>query len=58
VTRDSAALRFIRTARRYGLEVPECVAKRHRAGVERLLDEMSREYLDEKRVGDLLALIK
>jgi superfamily II DNA or RNA helicase len=38
-------------------ELPDVLARRHKAGIEQIIEEMSREYLDERRLGDLLALV-
>jgi SNF2 family DNA or RNA helicase len=53
VARDAAVLRLI--AR--GIPVPPELKRRHKAGLERLIAEMSGEYLDERRMADLLALV-
>ena len=37
--------------------LPELLARRHRAGIEQIIEEMSREYLDQRRVDDLVALV-
>jgi superfamily II DNA/RNA helicase len=57
LTASSAAIHLIEAARRSGFALPETVARRHKAGLERLLDEMSREYLDRRKVDDLIALL-
>jgi superfamily II DNA or RNA helicase len=57
VTRDAAVVRFFAALERNDLGTPEILARRHRAGIERLLEAMSREFLDEKRVNELLALV-
>ncbi|HET7437153.1 MAG TPA: DEAD/DEAH box helicase [Thermoanaerobaculia bacterium] len=57
LTRDAAAVRFLRAAERAGLTAPESLARRHKAGIEQLLDAMSREYLDARRIEELAALI-
>jgi len=57
VARDSAVLAFLRAIEKLGIDVPASLERRHKAGVERLLAEMSNEFLDEKRVAELLALI-
>jgi SNF2 family DNA or RNA helicase len=38
-------------------ELPEMLARRHKAGIEQLIEEMSREYLDQRRLDDLVALV-
>ncbi len=37
--------------------LPELLARRHRAGIEQIIEEMSREYLDQRRIDDLVALV-
>ncbi|HEX6639956.1 MAG TPA: helicase-related protein, partial [Thermoanaerobaculia bacterium] len=54
LTRDSAFAR-LRAATR--LALPDVLARRHKAGIERLMEEMSGEYLDQRRIDDLLALV-
>jgi hypothetical protein len=49
---------LIKTLRAVGLPHPSQIARRYRAGIERLFNEMSREYIDERRLRDLLALIQ
>lgn len=39
------------------LPLPETLARRHKAGIELLIDEMSREYFDQARLEHLLALV-
>jgi superfamily II DNA or RNA helicase len=56
--RGSPAVALIRALRERGIPPPSLIARRYRAGVERLFDEMSREYLDERRLGDLLTLLE
>jgi hypothetical protein len=58
LTRQSAAVALIGALRRHGLTAPPSLARRYRAGVERLFEEMSHEYLDEHRLRDLLALLE
>ncbi|HEX2060909.1 MAG TPA: DEAD/DEAH box helicase [Thermoanaerobaculia bacterium] len=38
--------------------LPDVLARRHKAGVELLIAEMSREYLDQRRLDDLLSLVE
>jgi superfamily II DNA or RNA helicase len=38
--------------------VPDPLLRRHKAGLELLIDEMSREYLDQRRIDDLVALVE
>lgn len=37
-------------------ELPDALARRHKAGIEQIMAEMSREYLDQRRIDDLIAL--
>ncbi len=37
-------------------KLPDGLARRHKAGIEQLMLEMSREYLDQRRIDDLIAL--
>lgn len=39
-------------------EVPDALLRRHKAGLELLIEEMSREYLDQRRLDDLVALVR
>lgn len=50
VARDAAITRL-------PVDPPEILARRHKAGIELLIDEMSREYLDHRRLDDLVALV-
>ncbi len=54
LTSDSAYM-HLRAATR--LVLPENLARRHKAGIEQLMEEMSREYLDQRRLDELLALV-
>jgi superfamily II DNA or RNA helicase len=45
---------YLELARRW--ELPESLARRHKAGIEQLMLEMSREYLDQRRIDELIAL--
>lgn len=38
--------------------LPDSLARRHKAGLELILEEMSREYLDERRIEYLVALVE
>jgi superfamily II DNA or RNA helicase len=58
LTRESSAVALIRSLRAAGIAGPPEIARRYRAGVERLFAEMSREYIDERRLRDLLALLE
>ena len=52
LTRSSAYLALL--AR--GAKLPDSLARRHKAGIEQLMLEMSREFLDQRRIDDLIAL--
>ena len=56
--RDSAAVALILRLRESGLAIPPRLAGRHRAGIERLFSDMSAEYVDERRLRELLALVE
>jgi superfamily II DNA/RNA helicase len=58
LARSSPAVALMVALRRRGIDLPPDIARRHRAGIERLLAEMSREYLDDARVTDLLSLLR
>ena len=49
VTKDAAITRL-------HASVPDKLMRRHKAGLEQLIDEMSREYLDAARIAHLVAL--
>src|SRR6266852_119143 len=48
LTRESSVVALIRALRTAGIAAPPQIARRYRAGVERLFAEMSREYIDER----------
>jgi superfamily II DNA or RNA helicase len=50
VARDAAI-------RRLDLDLPEELDRRHKAGIEMLIEEMSREYIDEARIAYLVSLV-
>jgi superfamily II DNA or RNA helicase len=54
--KNAPALLFFEAAGRAGLEPPDTLLRRHRAGIELLLREMASEYLDQRRLDDLVAL--
>jgi superfamily II DNA or RNA helicase len=56
VPKPSAIVSFAAAERR-GFHLPEFADRRHKAGVERLLDAMSREYLDARRIAELLEIM-
>ncbi|MGN6184871.1 MAG: hypothetical protein ACTHQM_14595, partial [Thermoanaerobaculia bacterium] len=39
------------------IALPLALAKRHKAGIEQLMKQMATEYLDQRRVDELLALV-
>lgn len=47
---------FLRLQAATSLPLPQWLARRHKAGIELLMEEMGREYLDQGRLDDLLAL--
>ena len=57
LTKTAAFLRLRDAAERAGLTLPDCLARKHPAGIEQLILTMSAEYLDRRRLADLLALI-
>ncbi|MDQ6803108.1 MAG: DEAD/DEAH box helicase [Acidobacteriota bacterium] len=58
LTRDSPAVALIRRLRDAGLAIPPHLARRYRAGIERLFNDMAAEYIDERRLRELLALVE
>ena len=57
LTKTAAFIRLHEAARRAGLTLPDDLARKHKAGIEQIMIEMSGEYLDRQRLDDLLALI-
>src|SRR5207253_1045646 len=53
--RDAPAVALIRKLRAARLGCPPHIARRYRAGIERLFAEMSREYIDDRRLRELKA---
>ncbi|MGZ8781356.1 MAG: hypothetical protein ACXW31_15665, partial [Thermoanaerobaculia bacterium] len=49
VTQDAALTRL-------NVRVPDHLIRRHKAGLELLIEEMSREYIDDARIAYLVAL--
>jgi hypothetical protein len=49
---------YTRLRRATELDLPDLLARRHKAGIEQLMDEMSREYLDQRRLDDLVAIVR
>ena len=58
LAKNAAFLRLRDAARRAGLSLPETLARRHQAGIEQIMREMSGEYLDRQRLDELVALIE
>jgi superfamily II DNA or RNA helicase len=58
LTRNAAAVRFLAAAERAGFSLPETLERRHKQGIELLLREMTGEYLDARRIADLLAVLE
>jgi superfamily II DNA or RNA helicase len=57
--RDAAALALLAALRSRRLQAPQqLLARRHRAGVELLMRELAKEFLDATRVEELLAIIE
>lgn len=54
---DAAILPFAAAARHAGLSVTPALYRRHKAGLEQLLREMTGESLDQKRLDELLAFL-
>lgn len=54
----SAALALAAVLARRGQELPDCLTRRHRAGVEQLLREVAGEGFDPRKLNDLLALLR
>ena len=58
VARDAAVVRLFAALEKRGLGTPELLARRHRAGIERLVADLARGQLDARRVEELLALVR
>jgi len=56
--RDAPAVALIRALRARKLPAPPELARRYRAGIERLFSEMAREYVDAQRLSELLDLLR
>lgn len=56
LTSTAAAVHFFAALERRGLSAPEWLERRHKAGLERLLESMCGEELDDGRIDDLLAM--
>jgi SNF2 family DNA or RNA helicase len=57
LARGAAFLELQRAAARAGLQLPDVLARQHKAGIEQLMREMAGEYLDRRRLDDLLTLV-
>ena len=57
LTKSAAFTWLHEAAKTAGLTLPDTLARKHKAGVEQIMLEMSGEYLDRQRLDDLLALI-
>jgi superfamily II DNA or RNA helicase len=55
---NSPTLNLIRALRAQGLNPPPALFRRHRAGVEQLFAEMADEYLDARRVEELMCVLE
>ena len=53
LTSESA---YVRLRAATELALPDLLARRHKAGIEQLMEEMSHEYLDQQRLDDLVAV--
>jgi superfamily II DNA or RNA helicase len=58
LTKSAAFMKLNEAAQRAGLTLPDTLARKHTAGIEQLMIEMSAEYLDRQRLDDLLALLE
>jgi superfamily II DNA or RNA helicase len=58
LTKTAAFIRLHEAARKAGIALPEILARKHSAGIERLMLEMSGEFLDRQRLRELLALLE
>ncbi|HJQ36366.1 MAG TPA: DEAD/DEAH box helicase [Thermoanaerobaculia bacterium] len=58
LTKTAAFFKLQEAAKRAGLTLPDSLARKHTAGIEQLMLEMSNEYLDRQRLADLLALVE
>lgn len=56
--RNAAVVRLLDALRRHGVYPPRDIARRYRAGIERLFAEMAGEYLDANGVSDLTVLLE
>ena len=58
LTKSAAYLALYEAASRAGLKLPDSLARRHKAGIERIMSEMAVEFLDQRRIDDLVALVE
>lgn len=58
IPRDSSPVALIRRLREARLPISPLLARRYRAGIERLFNDMSAEYIDDRRLRELLALVE
>jgi superfamily II DNA/RNA helicase len=56
--KDAPAIALAHALRASNLNPPSALARRHRAGVELLLESMACEYLDARRVEELEAILE
>ena len=56
--RSALAVALMRTLRAMKLSLPLHLTRRYRAGVERLFAEVASEFVDERKLRDLLALLR
>ncbi len=55
---DAAAIGFLAAVEKLGVDAPEWLERRHKAGLEQLLASMSDEFVDVRRLDDLFAIIE
>jgi superfamily II DNA/RNA helicase len=55
--RDAAPVALLQAIQRRGLAPPPALLRRWRAGVELLMIELSREFLDARKIADLAAIL-
>src|SRR4029077_653877 len=56
-TCGSPGLNLVHAPRAHGLDPPPALFRRHRAGVEQLFAEMAREYIDGRRLEELVRVL-
>jgi superfamily II DNA or RNA helicase len=56
--KDAPAIALAKALRSRGLSTPSALTRRHRAGVELLFESMADEYLDARRVAELMAILE